>query len=97
MVVDRWIQYPRTILKLSFGTAKMAAYANKLFVCLFITKYGNVNQVEIILSTPYKIDNYWYNLFDLISSLANEHNGYSLIWGHIRRVYNNQMIKFMNE
>ena len=33
----RWTEaYPRTILKLCFGTAKMAAYANKPFVRLFV-------------------------------------------------------------
>ena len=31
-------EYPRLIQKLSFGTTKMAACANKLFECLFVTK-----------------------------------------------------------
>ena len=35
-------EYPQTILKLSFDTAKMAAYATKSFLCLVVTKkYGN--------------------------------------------------------
>ena len=48
--------------------------------------------VAIIYPIPYKINNYWYNLVDLISSLFNENNGYvyALIWGHIKRVYNNR-------
>ena len=50
--------------------------------------YGNVYWVDAMHSTPYKIDNYCYNLFDLISSLVNENNDYSLICGHIRRGYN---------
>ena len=33
---------------------------------------------------------YWFNKFDRLSSLVNENNGYSLILGHIRRVYNNR-------
>ena len=36
-------------------------------------------------------NNYWYNLFDVTSSLVNENNGYSLIWDHIRRVCNNRL------
>ena len=36
-------EYPQTVLKLSFGTTKMAAYANKIFIRLFVTKqYGLV-------------------------------------------------------
>ena len=31
-------EYLQTVLKLSFGSTKMAAYANKSFVCLFATK-----------------------------------------------------------
>ena len=31
-------EYPQTILKLSFGTTKTAAYANEILVCLLITK-----------------------------------------------------------
>ena len=31
-------EYHQTILKLSFGTTKMVADANKIFVCLFLTK-----------------------------------------------------------
>ena len=31
--------HPKTILKLSFGTTKMAAYVNKFYVCLFVTKH----------------------------------------------------------
>ena len=50
-------EYPETILKVSFGPTKMTAYANKIFVRLFIRKkYGNVYWVDIILSIPYKIN-----------------------------------------
>ena len=31
-------EHPQTILKLSFGTAKMSAYANKVHISLFVTK-----------------------------------------------------------
>ena len=37
----------------------------------------------------YKINNYWYSLFDITSSLVYENNVDSLIGGHIRRIYNN--------
>ena len=36
-------EYPRAILKLSFGTTKMAAYANTCFVCSFVTKIKKRN------------------------------------------------------
>ena len=35
-------EYPETSLKLSFGTTELAAYANKFFVCLFVTKNREV-------------------------------------------------------
>ena len=67
--------------------------ANIYNVCLFVTKkykkYRNVYWVNIMHSIPYKINNYWYNSFDFISSLK-ENNGFFLICGHIsRRIYNN--------
>ena len=76
----KWTVYPLLILKLSFGTTKMAAYANNLL--MFVGWYD--------IFDPYRLNNYWYNLFDLILSLVNENNGYSLIWVRIRRVYNNR-------
>ena len=42
----------QTILKLSFGTTRMAAYANKNYVCLFVTIiYEKVYCVDIIYLT----------------------------------------------
>ena len=71
----------------------MTAYANKFFVCFFVSKKKKKNRsiywVDIIHSLLYKINNYWYNLLNLVSSLIKENNGYSLIWGHRRRVFNN--------
>ena len=50
-------EYPQRIFKPSFGKTKMAAYANKVFVCFFVTKkkYGNVYWLDIIHSVPWKI------------------------------------------
>ena len=31
-------KYPQTIRMLSFGTTKVAVYANNIFVCLFVSK-----------------------------------------------------------
>ena len=42
-------EYPKTVLKLSFGTIKMVAYVNNIYLCLSVTKkYGNVYRVDII-------------------------------------------------
>ena len=67
-------------LKLSFGTTKTAAYADKIYVCLFVAK----NMIILII-----IDIMCMYL-GLISNLVSENNGYSLIWGHVRRVYSNR-------
>ena len=67
-------EYSWTILKLSFGTTKMAAYANKRFCTLVSKIYEKFYWVDIICPIPYKINICWYDLFDLISSLVNENN-----------------------
>ena len=69
----------------------MAAYANKRFCTLVSKIYEKFYWVDIICPIPYKINICWYDLFDLISSLVNENNRYSLIWGHIRRVDNSRL------
>ena len=48
----------KTNLKRSFGTAKMTAYANKIYIFLFVTKNMGKFTVDI------------YNLFDLTLSLV---------------------------
>ena len=50
-------EYPQTVLKLSFGITKMVAYANKVYVYLFVTK--NIRKfIALILFTCFYINNY---------------------------------------
>ena len=67
-------------LKLSFDITKTAAYADKIYVYLFVAK----NMIILII-----ID-IMYMYLGLISNLVSENNGYSLICGHVRRVYSNR-------
>ena len=78
------LRYAQTILKLSFCTTEMEAYANKFLYARSQQKYRNAYWVDIIYLILYEINNYLYNVFDV--SLADENNGCSLIWGHLRRV-----------
>ena len=57
---------------LYFGTAKMAVYANNIYVYLFVN-------TKLIMS---------YNLLELTKSFDKENEGYSLIWYRMRRVNN---------
>ena len=65
-------KYPQTILKLSFGTTIVAAYVNKTFICLFVSKnmemfIGSILNIRFLMKLMMMI-------IDLISisSLVNE-------------------------
>ena len=81
-------EYPRNILKLSFGITQMAAYANNLYVYVFVKNMemftGLILYIRLLIKL--RIINIKYS----IQLFVKEINGYSIIWSHIRRFYNNR-------
>ena len=60
--------YPQTILKLSFRATKKTAYANKFFVCLFVTKPMEMfTGLILYIQSLIKLINMDIFFFDLIS------------------------------
>ena len=56
-MLENGSEYPQTILKLSFCITKMVAYANKVYVYLFITKTLRMF-IGLILFICFYINNY---------------------------------------
>ena len=74
----------KVYFELSFGATKVMACANEIYVLACNQKYGNVYCIDISYMILFNINNYWYNLLDLTSSLVNENNVYFLIGKHMR-------------